>query len=107
MYWVYRVGVPVFIVGIVAVCVVLFLQVNQAKAEIDDLNATVSSQETVIAQTSADLDDTKQRLEETEDKLQETESQLLDTQESLDESIQANIELEQQYDSTVSRLNSV
>lgn len=107
MKWVYRVVVPVFIVGIVAACIVLFLQVNEAKAEIEDLNATVSSQETIINNTVADLDDTRQRLRETEDTLQETEGQLLDTQESLDKSVQTNIELEKQYDSTRSRLNSV
>jgi hypothetical protein len=74
---VYRVVVPVFIVGIVAVCVVLFLQVNKARVEIEDLNATISSQETLINNTVADLDDTKNRLQETEDTLQETEDQLL------------------------------
>ena len=107
MKWVYRVVIPVFVVGIVAVCVVLFLQVNKAKAEIEDLNATVSSQETIITKTTADLDNTNKRLQETEDTLQETEGQLLATQENLDESIQANTELEKQYNSTVSRLNSV
>jgi membrane-associated HD superfamily phosphohydrolase len=107
MKWVYRVVIPVFVVGIVAVCVVLFLQVNEAKAEIKDLNATVSSQETMINNTVADLHDTENRLQETEDKLQETEDQLLETRESLDESIQANTELEKEYNSTVSRLSSV
>ncbi|HEY93422.1 MAG TPA: hypothetical protein G4O15_00595 [Dehalococcoidia bacterium] len=105
--WIYRVVVPVFAIGIVAVCIVLFLQVNKARAEIEDLNATVSSQEAVITKTAADLRNTENRLQETEDTLRDTEDQLLDTQESLDESIQANIELEQQYNSTVSRLNSV
>ena len=104
MKWVYRVVVPVFAVGVVAACIVLFLQVNNAKAEIEDLNATISSQETTIKNTVADLQDTEDRLQETENKLQDTEDQLLDTQTSLDESIQANVELEKQYDSTVSRL---
>ena len=107
MKWVYRVVVPVFAVGVVAACIVLFLQVNNAKAEIEDLNATISSQETTIKNTVADLQDTEDRLQETENKLQDTEDQLLDTQTSLDESIQANVELESQYNSTVSRLNSV
>jgi hypothetical protein len=107
MKWVYRIVIPVFVVGIVSVCIVLFLQVNKAKAEIEDLNATVSSQETMINNTVADLDNTRQRLQETEDSLEETEGQLLDTRELLDESVHANIELEKQYNSTVSRLNSV
>lgn len=107
MKWVYRVVFPVFGVGIVAACIILFLQVNEAKAEIEDLNATISSQETVITKTAADLQDTENRLQVTEDTLQQTEDQLLNTRESLDESIQANLELKSQYNSTASRLDSV